>query len=106
MIRVLIAEDELPVRIGIASSAPWVSLGMRLVGETGDGEAAWRVCESDRPQPVIMDIRMPRLDGVGLLSRIRTAKMPCAVIVITNVDRKSTRLNSSHPTTSRMPSSA
>ena len=86
MIRVLIAKDELLVRIGIASSVPWASLVMRLVGETGDGEAAWRVCESDQPHLVIMDIRMPRLDGVGLLSRIRTAKMPCAVIVITNVE--------------------
>ena len=74
------------VRIGIASSVPWSSLGMRLVGETGDGEAAWRVGQEERPQLVIMAIRMPRLDGVGLLTRIRAEKMPCSVIVITNVE--------------------
>lgn len=86
MYTVLIAEDELLVRMGIASSVPWAQMKMRVVAETADGAAAWEAFEKYRPDIVIADIRMPKLDGMELLRRIREEDPDCAVIIVTNVE--------------------
>lgn len=86
MYTVLIAEDELLVRMGIASSVPWAQMEMRVVAETVDGAAAWEAFEKFHPDIVIADIRMPKLDGTELLRRIRGVDQDCAVIIVTNVE--------------------
>lgn len=86
MYTVLIAEDELLVRMGIASSVPWAQMNMRVVAETVDGAAAWEAFEKYHPDIVIADIRMPKLDGIELLRRIRNEDRDCAVIIVTNVE--------------------
>lgn len=85
MYTVLIAEDELLVRIGIASCVPWDEMNVRLIGEVEDGESAWALYEKHRPDIVITDILMPKVDGLELLQRIRSTGDECAVIAITNV---------------------
>ena len=90
MYTVMIAEDELLVRIGIAGSVPWAEMDMRLIGEAEDGVSAWALYEKHRPDIVITDIRMPGFDGLELLHRIRGEDRQCAVIVITNVEHDDT----------------
>ena len=87
MYTVMIAEDELLVRVGIASSLPWGELNARLIAEAEDGQRAWELYQENHPDVVITDIRMPKMDGLELIKRIRSDNKNCAIIVITNVDQ-------------------
>ncbi len=72
-IRVLIADDQALVRAGfrkLLESAP----DIEVVGEAGDGEAAVDQTRRLRPSLVLMDIRMPRLDGIEATRRLMSAE--------------------------------
>ena len=68
-IRVAIADDQALVRMGLRvliESEP----DLELAGEAGDGRAAVELVRSTRPDVILMDIRMPRLDGIAALGQI------------------------------------
>ena len=80
---VLIAEDELIIRTGIRMSLDWAAHGMSVVAEASDGLEAWRLYNELKPDIVLLDIRMPGLDGHGLIERIRAANSECYLLAIT-----------------------
>ena len=85
MIRVLVVDDHPIVRSGLVGLLG-IETDMEIVGEAGDGEEAVTRVAALSPDVVLMDLRMPRLDGVGATARI-TAEFPSSkVLVLTTYD--------------------
>ena len=82
-IRVLLADDHAVVREGLRTFLQ-LQDGMEVVGEAADGEQAVAEASRLRPDVVLMDLVMPRLDGVGAMRRIRAAVPGARVIVLTS----------------------
>ena len=82
-IRVLVVDDHAVVREGLRT---FLSLqdGLEVVGEAADGEAAVRVAEQLRPDVVLMDLVMPRQDGVAAMRELRRRLPGTRVIVLTS----------------------
>ncbi|HEY8473605.1 MAG TPA: response regulator [Natronosporangium sp.] len=77
--RVLIAEDEALIRLDLAEML--AEEGYEVVGEAGDGETAVRLAEELRPDLVILDIKMPIMDGLAAAEKIAEAQIAPVVIL-------------------------
>jgi NarL family two-component system response regulator YdfI len=84
-IRVLIADDHPIVRSGLRLMLGMED-GIELVGEAADGSAALQLIGSLQPDVVLMDLRMPVMDGLEAIERIRTQWPQIAIIVLTTYD--------------------
>ena len=71
--RVLIAEDEALIRLDLKEMLQ--EEGYDVVGEAGDGETAVRLAEELRPHLVVLDVKMPVLDGISAAERIASARI-------------------------------
>jgi DNA-binding NarL/FixJ family response regulator len=84
-IRVAIADDQGLVRAGfrmIISSEP----DMEIAGEAGDGQAAIDLVRREQPDVVLMDIRMPRVDGIAATRAITGAGSKARVVILTTYE--------------------
>ncbi len=82
-VRVLIAEDQALVREGIRvllSGKP----DLQVVGEAKDGREALELCRELRPDLVLMDVRMPRMDGIEATRAIKDELPTVSVLMVTN----------------------
>jgi DNA-binding NarL/FixJ family response regulator len=82
---VLIADDDPLVRVGLSMMLGGDS-GIRVVAEAGDGSEALRLAERHAPGVVLMDIRMPVLDGLAATEALRARRDAPEVIVLTTFD--------------------
>ncbi|WP_164472727.1 response regulator transcription factor [Cohnella candidum] len=81
--KLLICDDERMIREGILHAVDWPSIGIGTVATAKDGEEGWSWAREHRPELVITDIRMPKLDGLELLNRIMLAFPYTKVILLT-----------------------
>jgi DNA-binding NarL/FixJ family response regulator len=81
-LNVLLADDDPLVRAGLAMILSAAD-DLRVIGEAGDGAAALAAVTASRPDVVLMDIRMPDMDGIEATGKIRALPDPPQVIVLT-----------------------
>jgi len=86
MIRVLLAEDQAMVR-GALSALLRLEPDIDVVGSAADGESAWRLLQSTRPDLLVTDIEMPGLTGLELAQRVQRHALACKVVIVTTFAR-------------------
>ena len=85
MIRVVIVDDQEMVRAGFAALLD-AQDGIEVAGQAADGAAALAVCAEADPDVVLMDVRMPVLDGVEATTRLLRTPTRARVVVLTTFD--------------------
>jgi DNA-binding NarL/FixJ family response regulator len=81
MIRVLLADDHQHVRRGLKRMLQQTT-NMEVIGEASDGQEAVELARLLRPDVVVMDITMPKLDGFQALAQIRQQGIPTHVVML------------------------
>ncbi len=81
-VTVVVADDQSAVREGLVLLLGTVP-GIAVIGEAGDGEAAVEAVAAKDPQVVLMDLNMPRIDGVEATRRVRASHPRTQVVVLT-----------------------
>jgi DNA-binding NarL/FixJ family response regulator len=86
LIRILLAEDQTLMRQGLKTILE-LEPDLRVVGEAGDGNSAVKLALQLRPEIILMDVQMPRLNGVEATVAICGAWPEAKVIILTTFDR-------------------
>ena len=77
--RVVVAEDEALIRLDLVEML--TEAGYEVVGQAGDGETAIAITEREKPDLVVMDVKMPKLDGISAAERIANQRIAPVVIL-------------------------
>lgn len=84
-IRVAVVDDDALVRAGLTMMLDGVE-GIRVVGEASDGDGVPALVDKHAPQVLLMDLRMPHVNGIVATRRVRARPNPPEVIVLTTFD--------------------
>ncbi|MEQ1762697.1 MAG: response regulator transcription factor [Pyrinomonadaceae bacterium] len=82
IIRIIIADDH-PVFLAGLRTVVESEADIEIVGQAADGEQALRMLQELRPDVAVLDIGMPKVDGIGLLTEIQRQRLPVSVIFMT-----------------------
>lgn len=86
MKRILIAEDEFLVRLGLKTTIDWTAHGCAIMGEASNGKEAMELFDRVDPDILITDVKMPIMDGLELISQAKKRKKDLKVIILSNYD--------------------
>ena len=84
-VRVLVADDHPVVRQGIMANVIPQS-DMTVIAEAGDGVEAIASIKEHLPDIVLLDLRMPQMDGLDVLAEVKNSRLPCKIIIMTTFD--------------------
>jgi len=84
-VRVLLVDDDALVRAGLSMMLDGAD-GIAVIGEAADGDQVTAATDAHSPDVVLMDLRMPRVDGITATRRLRARPHPPEVIVLTTFD--------------------
>lgn len=85
--RVLLAEDDISIQDMLRFALRY-HCGFDVAGEASDGITALRLCETLRPEVLLTDLRLPRLDGIGLLEQIRSRGLKVPTVFYTGTEHE------------------
>lgn len=85
-ITLLIADDEAAIRNGLSTVVPWEEFGITIAGTAQDGIEAYELICRFRPDIVITDIRMPGMDGLEMMEKVRSDKLGTNFIILSGYD--------------------
>jgi DNA-binding NarL/FixJ family response regulator len=85
MIKVVIADDQPLVRTGLRMILS-TEADIEVVGEAANGAEAVQVCATHKPDVVLMDVRMPEVDGIEATRRLTVSEDPPKILVLTTFD--------------------
>lgn len=86
MLNVLIADDELLMRIGLKSMIDWEAQGFHIAGEAANGKEALDMAQIEPPDVIITDIIMPVMDGLELIQEASRLLDSCQYIILSCMD--------------------
>ena len=86
MLRVVLVDDEKMIRDGMAATFPWRELGMEVVATAENGQKGLEIVSATQPQIIITDIRMPKMDGLEFIKRVREWLPEVKIIVLSGYD--------------------
>ena len=86
MLKVLVVEDEEMIRKGIVLAVDWAALDCVVVGEAANGAEALEAVDRLNPSLIITDLKMPQMDGLEMLRRLREQGNNVYVIILTAYD--------------------
>ncbi|ANE45232.1 hypothetical protein SY83_01570 [Paenibacillus swuensis] len=86
MLKLIIADDENRIRRGLRSVLPWEELGVEVAGEAGDGLEVLKLCREVQPDLLLLDIRMPMMDGLEAAIKLREEGNAVRIIFISGVE--------------------
>jgi len=83
-IRLLICDDHEVIRTGLASLLAGTDI--QIIGEAANGKDALRLAQKDKPDVILLDIRMPDGDGLATLEKLRAKVPECRVVMLSTYD--------------------
>ena len=86
MWKVLIADDEPKIRRGLRATIERIRPDMQVVAEAEDGETALALVQKEKPDILMIDVRMPFLNGLDLIQKINEVWRDCIIIVVSGHD--------------------
>ena len=86
MLKVLVVEDEELIRKGIVLTVDWAALDCMVVGEAANGVQALEMVKKCGPDLIITDLKMPQMDGIEMLEKLRDLGNNAYVIILTAYD--------------------
>ena len=86
MIKIIIVDDEKMIREGLVTTVPWGEMGIEVVGSAENGRVALEIALDKKPHIILTDIRMPKMDGIELLKKIKEELPKTKVLILSGYD--------------------
>ena len=86
VLSILVIDDEYLVRVGIRATINWEAYNFRIIGEASNGEEGLAIAKAENPDIIITDIRMPFMDGLEFMAKLRAAGLTAKIIVLSGYD--------------------
>lgn len=83
MLKVLLVDDEINIIRNLQQIIPWQRMGIEVIGLAKNGVEALQYIKADCPDIMLTDIRMPLMDGLTLLERVREINQDCEILILT-----------------------